>query len=77
MSISVGYLLLLVSTSLMLSYLMASVLLGKGSLPACLKVENWTVGTGILFVFFEFIFGSTIYLQASGQVPTLFDVAGF
>lgn len=77
MSVSVAYLVFLVAVSFMISYLIAGVFWGKGSLPDCLRAENWTVGTGILFVFLESIFGFMIYLQASGQMPTLVHVVGF
>lgn len=63
------YLVPSVVISLVASYLIAGLFWGRGSLPDCLIIKNWTVGTGILFVFCEAVFGFIIYLQASGQMP--------
>ncbi|ELD7546633.1 hypothetical protein ACE3I0_23115 [Enterobacter hormaechei subsp. hoffmannii] len=72
----IAWFMILIAVSLITSYCMASLFWGKGAIPDCFNIGNWTVGTGIVFVFIESIFGFFIYLQASGQMPTLLDVLG-
>ncbi|WP_409247140.1 hypothetical protein [Enterobacter hormaechei] len=71
-----SWIMFLIVVSLFMSYFMASVFWAKGAIPDCFNIGNWTVGTGIVFVFIESLFGFFIYLQASGQMPTLLDVVG-
>ncbi|ENH5632624.1 hypothetical protein ABV900_004559 [Salmonella enterica] len=59
--------------SLLISYVVASILWAKGNVPDCFSPENWSLGTGLVFLFIESWFGFCIYLQASGQMPTLLD----
>ncbi|CAH0300279.1 hypothetical protein SRABI13_04362 [Erwinia aphidicola] len=69
-----SWILFLVIVSIIMSYLMASLFWGKGTIPECFMLGNWSIGTGIIFLLCEFLFGYFIYLQGSGQMPTLLDV---
>lgn len=74
MSISLGYLLYLIAVGVVVSWFAAGVLGGKGSLPGCLRVENWTVTSGVVFILAELPMLYFTYLQATGQMATMMDV---
>ncbi|MDX5628401.1 MULTISPECIES: hypothetical protein [unclassified Brenneria] len=74
MAISVSYLLFLVVLTLLLSYFMAGLFFGKGILPECLKIRNWSVAAFVSFVVFESALLYIVSLQATGYMPTLQQV---
>lgn len=73
---TIPYLVFLLLISAVFSSFAAGVIGGRGSLSECILMKNWSVTSWIVFLLLEISMIFFIYLQATGQMVTFFQVIG-